>query len=562
MSKAAAPSQERRVKVSAPLPNPMELPKPASRHLSSVWAQLSVVGILGVALFFHLWGIGHDLPYVTEDPVFAKSAVRIAGQAGLNPGQFAHPGSTLMYPLAAIYKVWHAATGGGRWLGEDRTLLVRYETEPGTFLLIGRLLTVVYALLGVLVVYLVGREAFSERTALLGTLLAAVQPTEAFDKSVRTDSASLLFCMLALWCCLRLYRRLNLANQLVTGAAIGLAIGTKYYLGTLVAVLVAVDAILIWRQRSLSNVPPAVWWQMGIGLLAVPLAFAVSTPYFFIEVARVRGDLTHNLAAQHVGADGLSRLGNLYWYLTVALPDSFAWPQRIAVAVGMGWALWERRVPHLLLAVFCAAFLMGISVSSLHWARWLVPVLPVFAIFSAHGLTASAAYVSRRLRLPPMAHAGLVAAAVLLCVRQPVSELVRMDQLSAGPSTSVLARMWVEENLPVGSAIAYEWDTLPPPLKPDPLGPGTWINRNNGRNLSEISMSKLSVRGTLSFYTRRGYHYLVTSSIMYVNYPAMPEQYPAEAAFYKNLLTSGQLLHQVDPSPSTQGSQIRIYEVR
>ena len=100
------------------------------------------------------------------------------------------------------------------------------------------------------------------------------------------------------------------------------------------------------------------------------------------------------------------------------------------------------------------------------------------------------------------------------------------------------------------------------PARYQPLGAATWINRTHGCNLTELSMSHLSVRGTPYFYPQRGYHYLVTSSLQYANYPAMPEQYPAEAAFYKELLAKGRLLHQVDPSPTTEGSQIRIYELR
>ena len=209
-----------------------------------------LAGIVGVALFFHLWGISRDLPYIVEDPIFATSAMQIAASGNLNPHEFAHPGSTLIYPLAAVYHFWHAAAHGGSWWRPDTQLEDQYRTEPAPFHLLGRLLTVVYALLSVPLIYWIGRECFGDTAGLIGALLAALHPTEIFDKQVRTDSASLLFCLLGLWCCLRLYRRPNTTHQLITGAAIGLAIGTKYYLGTLVAPLLVVDATVWWRTED------------------------------------------------------------------------------------------------------------------------------------------------------------------------------------------------------------------------------------------------------------------------------------------------------------------------
>jgi hypothetical protein len=214
-----------------------------------------------------------------------------------------------------------------------------------------------------------------------------------------------------------------------------------------------------------------------------------------------------------------------------------------------------------LLLVFVATFLVPLSVHPWHFHRWLIPVLPACALCAAYGLTTAVAAGAQRLRLSSQAHAAVLVIGVCLAVAEPVGALVRMHRAYAQPSTYVVARQWIEENLPVGSYIAYEWETLPMPLVRQSLGPGVWINRHNDRNFSEVYMSKLSVRGTPGYYARAGYKYLVTSSLMYDVYPADAAHYPTEAAFYRELMSSGRLLKEVHPSGSSPGPAIRIYEL-
>ena len=493
-----------------------------------------------ITAVLHLWGIQRDLPYVTEDAIFMSPAVRIAATGDLNPREFGNPGSTLIYPLAAIFHVWNGVAHGGSLLHANPNVQSRFKSEPGEFYLLARLLTVAYAVASVPLVYLIGRPAFGDTGALIGALFAALHPTEVFDKRVRTDSASLFFGLLGLWGCLRLYERRMLADQIFAGAAIGLAIASKYYLGTLVGVLVVVDLLIWWRQRT-----ARVWIGAAAGLFAVALAFALSTPYFLLDYATASKSLQVQLRTAHPGADGLSPTGNLLWYLSFALPNTLSWPQTAAAVVGIALLLWRRTPQALLLLLFSVLFVIGISRHGLHWQRWLIPICPVLALFAASALEMTAARVAALLRLPRTAQLGLIALGAVLLVAQPARQVIALDRRYARLSTYVLARQWVEEHLPAGSRMAYEWETLPPPLT---------------KKLTEIPMSYLSVRQTLDYYSSHGVRFLVTSSVWYAYYPANAAQYPAQAAFYQQLLSEGHLLHTVESS-GNEGPEIRIYEI-
>jgi hypothetical protein len=532
-----------------------------------MWTAAPLAGIVAIALFFHLWGIQRDLPYITDDATWVVNpAIWIAATGDLNPHVFGNPGSTLIYPLAGIYHAWNAVVHDGSWLHRDASL--RTISRPGSgdarlpeFHLIARLLTVAYALLSIVLVYRIGDEIFGRDVALLGALFAALHPTEVFDKRVRPDSASLFFGLLALWCCLRLLRRPTITNQILAGVAIGLAIGTKYYLGTLVAVLLVVDGLMLWERRSQPDHWRAAWLGTAVGLGAVALGFLVSTPYFLLDHVTALQDLRVQMRASHPGADGLTWIGNLFWYLEV-LPSSLSWPQSAAALVGIAVAIWKRTVEPALLLIFTATFLIGISNSGLHWERWLIPVLPIFALFAAAGLVFTVACLSRHLGLPR--HVQLTALAVLtgVCCHSSLERLVRIDRLHSRPSTSVLARQWMTENLARGSRITFEWETLPPPLKADQLESSLWIARDARCNFTELSMSTLGVRGTLDWYKQRSYRYLVTSQTYYAYYPENADRYPKEAAFYRQLLAEGRLLYEVSPSAEHQGPAIRIYELQ
>jgi hypothetical protein len=525
--------------------------------LTGEFARRTALGaIFGVALVFHLWGIRRDLPYMTEDPtLIINPALRIASSGDLNPRRFVHPGSTSIYPLALVYHLWNAGMHGGRWWQPDPRLQTTFGTHAAEFVLLGRLLTVAYALLTLPLIYKIGQACFGEWPAVAGTLLAALHPSEIFNKQVRTDSASQFFAMLALWCCLRLYDRPTMRNQVLTGVVIGLAIGTKYYLGALVAVLIIVDGHIL-RQDSTQHPATARGWLMiAAGLLAVPLAFASSTPYLFLDYARAFKSLRFAFEASHFGADGLPPPQNFWWYLRTGIPHTIAWPATIAAVVGIALVIRRRRPGPTLLLVFALTFLITISLNPLHWGRWLVPILPLLALFAAHAVWSLAD------NLPIVRYAAIVCAIVLLAW-SPTKRLVQMDRLHASPSTSVLARQWMTENLPVGSRIAFEWETLPPPLQADPTRPAVWVTRDGGRNFTEHSMSVLAVKGTIGWYAQRMIRYLVTSSVYYANYSAAPDRYPKEAAFYRQLLTQGRLVYQVSPSAEHEGPEIRIYDIQ
>jgi hypothetical protein len=129
-----------------------------------------LIALLGIAFGLHIWGIQQDLPFTPEvdEPVFVSAAVGIAASGDLNPHWFGHPGSTVIYPLAAVYRVWEAVTYHKNLAQPDPGLRTRYKADPGEYYLLGRLLAIGYSIASLVFVYLAGAQAFGERAGLVG----------------------------------------------------------------------------------------------------------------------------------------------------------------------------------------------------------------------------------------------------------------------------------------------------------------------------------------------------------------------------------------------------------
>lgn len=266
-----------------------------------------------LSLASHLCGVVQNLPFAPEsdEAVFVERAAAIARTGSLNPGWFGHPGSRTIYPLAALFRaaaalhVFDLAPPG--WWG-PRT--GDSDIPPGYYLL-GRLLSVLYGVMSVPLVYLVGRRAFGARVGLAGAWLFSLCPLAVqYGRIVRSDSAALFFGMLALVACLGVYDRPGIGRRCLAGACIGLGIASRYFMVVLIPVLLMVDAAVRLRRGAGAS-GGKLLAGAAAGLLSACTAFALSTPYFFIDFTAVRGDLAFQANPAHLGYDGLGFAGNL-----------------------------------------------------------------------------------------------------------------------------------------------------------------------------------------------------------------------------------------------------------
>lgn len=536
--------------------DPKRIPGPTTAWL--------VAGLMAAELVLILWGIRGDLPLTPEvdETIFVTSPVRIAATGDLNPHWFGHPGSTMIYPLAAMFHSWNAVAHGGRIIAPDPAIQRLFARQPSDFYQLGRLLSALYATLSVPLAFLIGQRAFGRSTGILGAGLYVLSPIIiAHAQVLRTDSAAVFFTLLSLWCCLRIYERPSVTNQLAAGLAIGLAIATRYFMVGLIPILLAVDLLVLRHHRSNHTTRGVL-----LGALAIPIIFGLTTPFFVLDFPAARMSLRLEARNDQVGADGLTPLGNLWWYLSEAIPGAVTWPIALLGLLGLGRLLWRRDQQALLLAGFALLFLVEISVHSLHWQRWTIQILPLIAMFAAYALQQGSQALTGLIGARRMTRAVLLTGLALIAI-WPASQIVFANIRLNRPSTRMEAHDWIRQNLAPGSRIAQEWFAAP-------LNPEDFVTYAVERRSAPLPAQpyelyerfSLAAGRTLDDYRREGYRYLITSSRQYDGYlsanQAQPRRYAREADFYRRLFAEAHLLQEFSPSTTRGGPTIRVYELR
>jgi 4-amino-4-deoxy-L-arabinose transferase-like glycosyltransferase len=509
------------------------------RGSRAVW--WSLLGIMAISLAVECWALQRDLPFSdVDEPTFVRPAVHIAATGDLDPHWFGHPGSTIIYPVAGFYRAWDTLAHGGPVFSSSPGLAHRFLTSPTEFYVIGRLWSIAFAVGALPVIFLLGRRCFSTAVGLVSASLWAIVPLMVrYGREVRTDSAGVFFVLLSLLLIVRLLDRPSLPNHALAGGSVGLGISSRYFLVMLVPVLIAAGVIAI-RRRA----PGATIRGITVGLGAALAAFALTTPYFFLDWSTAR----HSLAVENapsVAHAGFSPLGNFRWYLWRSIPATISWPVVLLAVGGVVLVLMRHRAPRrLLLLAAGLLFLIAISTSKLHWSRWPLPILPVAVLFAAYALVVGATAVQAavgRTVLAPTVVAGLALVSVI-----PAKGVIVQNRLDARPSTRVVAREWIKTHVPAGSTVVRELKTAP--LKGIPL--------------RETYRPALPIGGwTLDRYRRDGVQYLITNAGMSGPYTTHPRRYPREAHFYRELRRQACLLHEFHPNSHRGGPIIRVYEL-
>ena len=507
---------------------------------------IGIILVLIVAAAVYFAAIRKDLPYLThwDESTFVRPAVRIASTNDLNPRWFSHPGSTIIYPLAVLYRFSSFADEEGLIFSPPPKIQDRFENNSNSFYLSGRILITLFTLAGIYIAYLTGRMIGGGGMGVLAAWFIFLSPMIMnYASLVRTDSASLFFTLAAVYMFFRLCSFQRLVDHLLAGATVGLAIATKYSLGPLVFVLMAVELVLIIKDSRITSAGKTVKNAL-FGLTAVPVAFLLATPYFLFELETVLENLRSEMRSEHLGQDGLTRWGNLWWYLGQEIPRDMGWARLTAALAGVAVGIFKRDHRVLLCAGTVLALLLGISSSALHWGRWLIPILPLLYLLSADGVVSGVGEL-RRIGIKGFGNAAILIAVVIAVSYSPVCRIFQLIRISRNYSTRVLAIKWLEENIPPGSCLAQEWMTLQDyPVK-------------NLRVLHELYLSN----NTVEYYANSGCRYLLANSKTYGNFLSDPKRYPQEAAFYRRLFKEVECLAEFVPSQYISGPTIRVYRL-
>ncbi|MDJ0706019.1 MAG: glycosyltransferase family 39 protein [Leptolyngbyaceae cyanobacterium MO_188.B28] len=529
-----------------------------SRHWRVILISILVIGCL-----IRLYGIDWGLPYLydSDEPIFVSAAYHILSNRDLNPHWFGAPATTVIYMLAGLYTLIFFIGRGLGFFASPGDFQSLYFQDPTIFYLSGRLISAVFGIATIIIIYLIGTKIFNRTIGFMAALFITINPLHVnYSKLVRMDVLMTFLILLALWYCLKILENNSLSNYILASFFMGLAIATKYP-----AVIFTITIVLTY---IISN-----GWQSRRYLKPISSTIAciagafLGSPFLFLDFQRVLLDVTKENRTQHLSGTGEGLIQNIIWYFQNTLSESFTFYGLLFIGIGFILCLASKQKDRWLLISFPPFFLLFISSLNLRWDRWLIPIIPFGCILLAYGIHEVAKWIEHRINIRMGFCIVLISLVILSAPLLSVS--IVQGREKSGIDTRTMAGQWMISNLPTGSSVLVESSAPQLPKKSFKF----FRVSSSRKALVEIDPEKIQheifrPRGHIGRIRdvedikRKNIEYVVMSN-KYDRYLRERERYPDIINTYEELMASGSLIYEVKRIPKVNtGPRIHIYKVR
>ena len=605
--------------------------------LRVVQDNLLLLSIILGAFLLRAVGLLHDLPYsyYGDEEHFIKRAVSF-GSGDLNPHWF-HKPAFYMYLLFGEYGLFFVFGYVVGWFESVEQFAKYYFTDQTYFLVLGRLSTTLFSCGMVYLTYVLGARYFGEKIGLIGAFFLACTYGN-FESSivVKADVPSAFFGLLALYFIMLIFERGDVRDYVLAGLSLGLGAATKFY------------PLLLWPClwiahyiRSHRNKPSFMQRVMGAPLFIALCffwgVFFIGTPYSFLDPSGSMRNLFSTLAhflttgpkdkrtgftlresegvIDKIGIafDSVMDMGRL-----TLMVQSMGFILGFVCLIGLGyWVYLICRQDKIALIFFAyigsyvvmTAFIAP-SVSS---SRHISLLYPVLCLAGAHII-----YDSLVLLLPKFLGIKLRDWMIILCVcilvLPGLKKIVVYDFRALHKDTRLLAKEWIEQNIPSGAKLVVDADGPRLQMSTKKLkellqrsqmykepGPFTthlrdyyayqlaavsepsydvtvishpwWFSKEEQAGTFRLESARDVDMGnpvkersvmSLAHYKQQGYKYIITDSDDYARYFKEQHQlgFPSVHQFYTDLFSHAQLIKEFRPdSWGRLGPTVKIFEL-
>ncbi len=505
-----------------------------------------------------LWGINHQI-YTDENKVVSPSVQLAKGQQ-----------KPLLYPKGSYYPhLYHYVLGILFLPSAIADAPYPAEgTEVDTYTLLARILTAFIGTATVYVTYLIGVAIQGKKLGLLAAAIFAFLPLHVkYSHYTHVDIPLTFTVALTLWSAIHVWKTGRMKWYVITGILTGVS-GAIHYTGFVIGIALLLAHAIYVVQNKKYTVRTIVSRSLIIGILLIPISFAVSTPYTIIkwqEAVRIYSQLSLRGAA---GDLGYTR-PDFIWPLTTSSPDwglpftlsGIFWesnPLVVAIAgIGILLAVYKRNWTLVILlgGSLVVMYIAIIGRLPLYAVKRLLPLTPLIALFAAWAIH-------------EVRH-GIAFVVMAIIVVQNMSHDAGFDAAYAGGSTHSMAVAWALQNIPHGSVILQHT----PIRLLDASTKDYKIERLNevyaNFNAADPEASHDRATPVATWVTEKHIQYIAMDSRIVDRYfdptstVLFPETTASYRAFYTDIRTRGELVYRIDPKLwHLAGPRVEIYDVR
>ncbi len=510
--------------------------------------RLLLAGILLLAIGLRVPNLSYGLPYVYGEEICMRQAWKMWNWNGpgldLNPHFFHYPSLSFYIQLIGQFVYY-----GVGWLtgtfASPHDMRVLYEQDPSELIILGRAVTACFGIAAVWAVARLGRRLAGAGVGLAAAAILAVLPTHvAASRTAGVDTPLVFFTLLALHAALQVLEQGGRRASLLCGLWIGLAAASKYTGALLGTAFLLAYILREVRERTpllRTLVQPALW----SGLAAAAAVFVLTSPYCFLDFETFWTDFSYERIHMDRGHFGVDPDRTLIAYARDFYDNFGIWLSPVLILGAVGRTIHLKSAPQWIpLIGFMCLYLGIIATWSMQAARYLLPVLPCLVLLAAQGIWDLRRMAAQAVSLPGWTSAGVLSALLILPVGLKTARKTAAD---ARPDTRILARSWVESQVPPGALFAMEHYT------PN-LDPQTYYT-------IRLLMDILAPEHSTPCYDLRwyvDYDHIITSSAIADRYLKDPDRFAKQARFYEDLKAQWTLAAEF-PGAGAPGPTIRIF---
>lgn len=513
-------------------------------------AAFTLAGILAAALVLRLWGIRHGLPVVynlDEYAHFVVTAVEMFG-GGYNPHYFQNP-PAYTYLLHVLFAFGY---GGIVPTGAGATVKALFAGDPTELYTIARATSALMGVGAAWVMYFTGKRLYCAGVGLLtAAFLSFTFLPVHYSHFALNDVPTLLPLAVGFLGLAGIAQNGRLTDYAIAGAGLGFATATKYTAAALAVSIAAAWAIRAVEHRR-SGDRAAIRRELRYALASAAIAaaaFVLANPFSVLDadafIGGVRRQQRLSAGVAKLGTDDVTGWQYYLWTLTWG----WGWIPLALSAGGAALALkrdWRKALPWVLFALVVWLFM---GKQERFYARWLMPVYPVLAVFAAYAVLESAKGLasivgSRGEKAKPTMAATFSAQTVFaiaiagVALASPLIHIVHNDAVLTRADTRDQAKAWLLEHVGEGARIAIEL-----------IGPRPYFNEGGARggrpqfdyyplpSGTEVEKYAETLNPKLiETYAAGGYCHVVVGSIQKGRVTKNPDAAPAAAASYYRAL--------------------------
>ncbi|MBL8161715.1 MAG: glycosyltransferase family 39 protein [Anaerolineae bacterium] len=491
-------------------------------------------GILLVAFGLRARGIDYGLPQIAhmEEPFYTDAAHDLACDRDLD--------SSLLQLHTYVYAVATKISDELHLFSckAPHTNNVEMLDTPPELVMIGRWVSITLAVVGIFLLYHVGRRLYSVEIGLLAALFTAVNFLHVRESQHGTPdiSATTLVLGALLSYIVIAQKRAGRGHYIVAGLVTALAINTRITLVLLMfpltfAHLTAVGLLeernwLRLRRWFAAVLDVRVWWAALVFMATLLLANAQIwvNPVGYLRYWRDFLSLSRQGGFGNLRVDPLP--APLFYLRAIEWGSGLV--LALLMALALLWLLRRRTLGDKLLISFVLPYFIVASITSVYFARYIIPILPLLGLFAARLIWEV---------LPQKRRAVWLTAVLVLLLAIPMQRVLRYGYLQSQTDTRTFARDWVYNNVPEGSKIAMEWHS--PEIDSERY------------DVTFVDFYGLSV-DNLDTYRQNGIEYLIVTSFTRDAEMLQPAAQLHKSTFYENLALQEELIYEIKPYSGDQ----------